>query len=208
MNAEMIYANNKVMVVNEKGEYIDRVDYYDNLREVLHLKNQLEQLEVNIKKDKEKYNKYSKSSKKKIINSVLLTQSCIILGIPAVFYCLSGFDKEIMQNIVNYKIDSIFGPINYLQSFYLMSETTVGIPITIVTALQDYFNNLKIDESVKTIEPKLREEEKQQLEILKRIMELEKNKTTNNNNYNDFDIIDIETNEINKPKIKSLQREV
>ena len=89
-----------------------------------------------------------------------------------------------------------------------MSETSFGIPITIVTALQDYFNNLKIDDSVKTIESKLRKEEKQQLEILKRIMELEKNKTTNNNNYNDFDIIDIETNEINKPKIKSLQREV
>ena len=108
MNAEMIYANNKVMVVNEKGEYIDRVDYYDNLREVLHLKNQLEQLEVNIKKDKEEYNKYSKSSKKKIINGVLLTQSYIILGIPAVFYFLSGFDKEIMQNLFNYKINSIF----------------------------------------------------------------------------------------------------
>ena len=44
MNAEMIYANNKVMVVNEKGEYIDRVDYYDNLREVLHLKNQVEKM--------------------------------------------------------------------------------------------------------------------------------------------------------------------
>ena len=89
-----------------------------------------------------------------------------------------------------------------------MSETSFGIPITIVTALQDYFNNLKIDDSVKTIESKLRKEEKQQLEILKRIMELEKNKTTNNNNYNDFDIIDIKINEINKPKIKSLQREV
>jgi hypothetical protein len=121
---------------------------------------------------------------------------------------LSGFNKEIMQDIINYKIDSIFGPINYLQSIYLSIESTVGIPITIVTALQDYFNNLKIDDSVKTIEPRLKNEEKQQLEILKRIMELEKNKTVTNNNYNDFDVIDIETNEINKPKIKSLQREV
>ena len=204
MNSEMIYENNKVMIVDENGKYLNEIEYYDNLRKVLLLENKLEKLNVMLNSDKGIYKEYSEIKDKNILKDIAIIHSLIIIGIPAALYCLSGFDGNIMNKILEIQIITQVGSINTLDLVYIITEGIIGLPTTIKVVLKDYNKNQEKNIIMKTLGPKIEKTTQEIIDINKEIKELESNKEIKNNKYNDFDIINIETNElvINKTLIK------
>ena len=203
MNKGFVYYKDKALVIDEMGEITKEVNYHNDLSTILKIENQIDDLENGLIKDiktlKENDSVKYITPKEYIIYIQLIT----ILGTTLAMFM---FSNESFFDMFKSTINTRFKPMNTYLFFNILSELSCSLPLTFATCIISKLNiknqKNKHDELTKDINDK-----KELLnELYNSINEIENNKKNTNILYKDFDIINIENNTLDKPKVRSLKR--
>lgn len=179
MNKEYTYIDGKVIVKDENGTQIP-IEYYDNLDEVLIQENLIETIEDRIsylEKESQYYKIYNKKYNKKHYIPIILILGVLttIIGGPAIFYFLGNTD--IYTSVVN----TIFGTMNEAV-FFSSVFSILYLPAISVLELNMYCNHKNLLKKEKGINSELEFLKRQIVNERKKLVELTKEKTRDNEN--------------------------
>lgn len=192
MNKEYTYIDGKVIIKDENG-YQTLIEYYDNLDEVLVQENLIETIENNINEKKKKKDeiKLEKASFSPVVTVITLIT---IFGAPPI---LCWFNNGI--EILKLTVDTIYGPFNFVRLIQFLT----AVPSTLCALLFD-FQEYKMAKAIVKEKNAITSELEAQEELLviekEKLVELQKNKTKNNEN-NEFRVVEVN----DKEKLTSLR---
>lgn len=189
MNNQFVYFNKNIVVSDENGSLSEAKPFLNNTNEILKLENEKEKLEKrNDVLNEEKYNALRRKSKNSKGLYILELMLSALVTPTLLFLAQVNFSSITVKSMAT--LGLIEGIVTFTGVFFFSLEYF----------FQKIHNKL-MDEIVEKNIEEIIHNSKQIKKIANKIKVLEEDKTTSNIKYNDYDVIDVNTNKVVKSRI-------